>query len=93
MKIGDIIRSNKVRPSDTAKIIKVEVKKIHNEKKNITEIRTTYTAEFPDKTTMVFYGFDINRFIFKVEEHDGQMCLSDFMTYPGEEEREDFKNE
>lgn len=88
MKIGDIIRSNKVRPNDTAKIIKVEVKKIHNGKKNRTEIRTTYTAEFPDKTTMVFYGFDINRFIFKVEEHDGQMCLSDFMAYPSEEESE-----
>lgn len=88
MKIGDIVMSTKVRPYENAKIVKVEVKKIHNEKKDRTEIRTTYTAEFPDKTSMVFYGFDINRFIFKVEEHDGQMCLSDFMEYPSEEESE-----
>lgn len=79
MKIGDIVRSTKVRPNDTAKIIKAEIKKVHNEKKDMEEIRTTYTAEFPDKTTMIFYGFDINRFIFKVEENDGQMNLSDFI--------------
>lgn len=93
MKVGDIVRSTKVRPSDRAKIVKVEIKKIHNEKKDIEEIRTTYTAEFPDKTSMIFYGFNINKSVFKVMSHDGQMCLSDFMTYPGEEEREDFKNE
>lgn len=93
MKVGDIVRSTKVRPSDRAKIVKVEIKKIHNEKKDIEEIRTTYTAEFPDKTSMIFYGFNINKSVFKVMSHDGQMCLSDFMTYPGEKEREDFKNE
>lgn len=89
MKVGDIVRSTKVRPSDRAKIVKVEIKKIHNEKRNREEIRTTYTAEFPDKTSMIFYGFNINKSVFKVISHDGQMCLSDFMTYPSEEERED----
>ena len=93
MKLGDIVMSTKIRPYENAKIVKVEVKKIHNEKKDRTEIRTTYTAEFPDKTSMIFYGFNINKSVFKVMSHDGQMCLSDFMTYPGEEERDDFKNE
>lgn len=79
MKLNDIVRSTKVRPGDTARIIKVDVKKTYNEKKNRDEIRTTYSAEFPDKTTMTFYGFDINRTIFKVEENDGQMHLSSFM--------------
>lgn len=93
MKIGDIVMSTKVRPYDNAKIVKVEVKKVHNEKRNREEIRTTYTAEYPDKTNLIFYGFNINKSVFKVMEHDGQMCLSDFMTYPGEEESEEMKNE
>ena len=88
MKVGDVVRNTKVRPGDRAKIVKVEIKKIHNEKKDIEEIRTTYTAEFPDKTIMIFYGFNINKSVFKVMNHDGQMCLSDFMTYPSEEESE-----
>lgn len=79
MKVGDVVRNTKVRPGDRAKIVKVEIKKIHNEKKDIEEIHTTYTAEFPDKTSMIFYGFDINRFVFKVEDEEGQMCLSDFI--------------
>lgn len=29
---------------------------------------------------MIFYGFDIGRSVFKVEESDGQLCLSEFMS-------------
>lgn len=79
MKLGDVVRSTKVRPNETAKVVKVDVKKVFNEKKERNEIRTTYSAEYPDKTTLIFYGFDINRFVFKVEENDGQMHLSDFI--------------
>lgn len=79
MKIGDIIRSTKVRPNDTAKVIKADVKQRYNDKKKKTEIRTEYVAEFEDKTTMTFYGFDIDRSIFRIEESDGQMRLEEFM--------------
>ena len=79
MKIGDIIQSTKVRPNDTAKIIKADVRQKYNDKKGKTEVRTEYVAEFEDKTTMEFYGFDINQSIFRIEEADGQMRLEEFM--------------
>ena len=79
MKIGDIIQSTKVRPNDTAKIIKADVRQKYNDKKGKTEVRTEYVAEFEDKTTMKFYGFDINRSIFRIEEADGQMRLEEFI--------------
>ena len=79
MKIGDIIQSTKVRPNDTAKIIKADVRQKYNDKKGKTEVRTEYVAEFEDKTIMEFYGFDINRSIFRIEEADGQMRLEEFM--------------
>ena len=79
MKIGDIIRSTKVRPSETAKIIKADVRQKYIEKKEMTEIRTEYVAEFKDKSAIKFYGFDINKTIFKVREADGQMRLEEFM--------------
>ena len=79
MKIGDIIRSTKVRPSETAKIIKADVRQKYIEKKEMTEIRTEYVAEFKDKSTIKFYGFDINKTIFRVREADGQMRLDEFM--------------
>ena len=79
MKIGDIIQSTKVRPNDTAKIIKADVRQKYNDKKGKTEVRTEYVAEFEDKTTMKFYGFDINQSIFRIEEADGQMRLEEFM--------------
>lgn len=84
MKIGDTVRSTKIRPNDTATIIKIDISKVYNEKKNRNEIRTTYLAEFPDKTAMTFYGFNIDKTIFKVMESDGQLCLSDFLAYPEE---------
>lgn len=79
MKIGDIIRSTKVRPSETAKIIKADIRQKYIEKKEMTEIRTEYAAEFKDKSTIKFYGFDINKTIFRVREADGQMRLEEFM--------------
>ena len=79
MKIGDIVRSTKIRPNETAKIIKADVRKKYIEKKEMTEIRTEYVAEFKDKSTIKFYGFDINKTIFRVREADGQMRLEEFM--------------
>ncbi len=76
--------STKVRPYENSKIIKADVSRRFNDKTKKTETRTTYISEFPDKTTMTFYGFNINKSIFKVMECDGQMCLSDFMNYPVE---------
>lgn len=80
MKIGDIVKSKKIRKSEKAKIIKVDINVRHNDNKGRNECRTTYLAEFPDKSTFTFYGFDIGRSVFKVEEADGQMCIEDFMN-------------
>ena len=84
MKIGDVVRSTKIRPDDHATIIKANIHVKFNEKKQKNETRTEYVAEYPDKTTFIFYGFDIDRYVFKVPESDGQMCLDEFMNYPTE---------
>lgn len=79
MKVGDKVRSSKVRPDEIAVVTKADIKIVKNEKKNRDETHTSYTAEFDDKTKLIFYGFDIDRFVFKVEEDDGQIHLSDFI--------------
>ncbi len=82
MKIGDIVYSTKIRPNTHAVVTNAEVvikeKELKNGKKK-KETRTKYQARFDDGSMMVFYGFDIGRSITKVEESDGQMCLSEFM--------------
>lgn len=82
MKLGDVVMSTKVRPYENAVVTKVDIRLCFNEKKQLKETRTTYEAEFPDKTKLIFYGFDVNKSVFKVMESDGQMCLSDFMNLP-----------
>ena len=83
MKVGDVIVSNKIRPGAEAVITNVEVvikekelKSGHKKK----ECRTKYQARYDDGTFMVFYGFDIDRSVRKVEESDGQLCLDQFMS-------------
>lgn len=83
MKIGDIVISNKVRPGTPAVVTNAEVNIKEEERKNGTKkkvCRTKYQAKFDDGTFMVFYGFDIDRSVFKQEESDGQMCLEQFMS-------------
>lgn len=82
MKIGDVVFSTKIRPRSPAVItnaevvIKEETLKSGRKKK---VCRTKYQAKFDDGSFMIFYGFDINRSVFKQEESDGQICLSEFM--------------
>lgn len=83
MKVGDKVRSSKIRPNDIATVTKADIKIVYNEKKESDEIHTSYTAEYEDKTKLIFYGFDINRFVFKVEEDYGQIHLSEFMEMEG----------
>ena len=83
MKVGDRVRSSKVRPDEIAVVTRADIKIVKNEKKNRDETRTSYTAEFDDKTKLIFYGFDINRFVFKVEEDDGQIHMSEFIELEG----------
>ena len=82
MKIGDIVISKKIRPGVQAVITNAEVvikeKELKSGRKK-KECRTKYQAKYDDGTFMVFYGFDIDRSVFKVEESDGQMCLEQFM--------------
>jgi hypothetical protein len=83
MKVGDKVRSLRIRPDEIAVVTRADIKIVKNEKKNRDETRTSYTAEFDDKTKLIFYGFDINRFIFKVEEDDGQIHMSEFIDMEG----------
>lgn len=85
MKIGDVVKSTKIRPSEHAKVVKADIKIRFNDKTIRNEVRTEYIAEFPDKTTFTFYGFDVNRSVFKVQESDGQMRLEDFIDINREE--------
>jgi hypothetical protein len=81
LKIGDKVYSKKVRPNEVATIIKVrkDIRDKATDKGIKKEFRTSYVAQFEDQSTLIFYGFDINRFIFKVDDDHGQMNLADFM--------------
>ena len=82
MKIGDVVISKKIRPDSRAVVTNAEVVIKEKELKNGNkkkETRTKYQARFDDGSFMVFYGFDIGRSIFKVEESDGQLRLDQFM--------------
>ena len=74
--------SNKIRPGVQAVITNAEVvikeKELKSGRKK-KECRTKYQAKYDDGTFMVFYGFNIGRSVFRVEESDGQMCLDQFM--------------
>lgn len=83
MKIGDKVYSTKVRPNDIATITKAEidirdkVKKTGGIKK---EIHSKYEAEYSDGSKLIFYGFDIDRFVFRTDDVDaGQMSLDMFL--------------
>lgn len=83
MKIGDVVFSTKIRPGVHAVVSNAEVNIKEKELKNGNkkrETRTKYQAKFDDGSMMVFYGFEIGVYVFKVEESDGQMCLSQFMS-------------
>ena len=82
MKIGDQIYSTKVRPNDIATVIKADVKIVWRELKNGTkkkETQTKYVARYDDLSYITFYGFDINRTVFKREATDGQLSLFDIL--------------
>ena len=82
MKVGDKVRSTKVRPEEFATIVKANINVRENaDQNNKKEVRSTYTAEFEDGSSLIFYGFDINKTIFKVEATDGQMSLDQFISY------------
>lgn len=85
MKVGDVIFSTKVRPYEKATIVKADVVIKERNNKNGSkkkETRSTYKALYSDGSEITFYGFNINKSIFKFEEPDGQLNLSDFMCMP-----------
>lgn len=81
MKIGDKVRSTKVRPNDVATVVKSNVALNNKRKDNSVkkEIRSSYEAEYADGSKLIFYGFNIGKTIFKVEEDYGQIHLGQFM--------------
>lgn len=81
MKIGDKVRSTKVRPNDVATITKSNVVLNNKHKNDVVkkEIRSSYEAEYDDGSKLIFYGFNIGQNIFKVEEDYGQMHLGQFI--------------
>lgn len=81
MKVGDKVRSTKVRPTEVATIVKADINiREGDESKPKKEIRSTYTAKFDDGSSLIFYGFDIGRSVFKVEDNDGQITLDQFIN-------------
>lgn len=79
MKVGDKVRSTKVRPTEVATISKAEIK-ICDDGCGKKGTRSTYTAKFDDGSSLIFYGFDIGRSVFKVEDNDGQITLDQFIN-------------
>ena len=82
MKVGDVVFSTKIRPKTPAVITNAEVVIKEEELKSGKKkkvCRTKYQAKFDDGSFMIFYGFDIDRSIFKQEESDGQIRLDAFM--------------
>lgn len=79
MKVGAKVKSTKVKRKDLATVISVDITKKHDTKKNREIIKSKYTAKYDDGSSLIFYGFDVGKTVFKVEESDGQMCLSDFL--------------
>ena len=77
MKVGDRIFSKKVRPSDVAIIVKMDA--VIKERSGKKEVRTTYVAKYDDGSEITFYGFNINKTIFKYEGPDGQLSLFDYI--------------
>lgn len=84
MKIGDKVRSVKVRPGDIATITKADIDirdKVKKDGSKWKNIRSKYEAEYSDGSKLIFYGFDIDRFVFRTDEVDaGQMSLDQFMS-------------
>lgn len=79
MKVGEKVKSTKVTRKDLATVVTIDISKKHDTKKNREIIKSKYTAKYADGSSLIFYGFDIGKTVFKVEESDGQMCLSDFL--------------
>lgn len=81
MKLGDKVKSTKIRPGDVATITKVDIrvkgKSTDNSVKK--ECRSSYEAEYEDKSKLIFYGFDIGRSVFRVEENDGQLTIEQWL--------------
>lgn len=78
MKVGDRIYSTKIIPYELATIEKIDVDiKKRDGKKD--EVRTKYIAKYLDGSEITFYGFNINKTVFKHIEPDGQYSISDYI--------------
>lgn len=88
MKVGDIVMSTKIRSYENATIVKAEYTRFVDDKGK-QSVKTKYIAEFADGSSFIFHGANVNKSVFKVQENDGQMCLSDFMNLPIYEEAMD----
>lgn len=78
MKVGDRVYSTKVRPYETATISKVDIDIKDREGKKA-QIKSKYIAKYLDGSELTFYGFNINKTIFKHMDADGQYSLFDYI--------------
>lgn len=78
MKVGDVVYSTKVRPYEKATIVKVDVTVKNRENKK--EVRSKYVAKYLDGSELTFYGFNLNKSIFKHIVQDGQMSIFDYIA-------------
>lgn len=75
MKVGDYVKSTKIRPEESAKVVKAKIYKRPNYTK------TEYVARFDDGSEFIFYGSQVNKSVFKdMTERDGQMNIFDFIN-------------
>lgn len=68
MRIGDKVRHK--RREGVATVIDLTVKTAWDDFKNRTMVNTTYTARYDDGSLLRFYGFNIGKTIFKVEDFE-----------------------
>lgn len=77
MKVGDKVY-HKNRP-DIFTVIGFKFEKVYDDFKQKTITKTVYTARCDETGTSIkFYGYDVNKRIFKVEDDSGEKQLSFF---------------
>lgn len=77
MKVGAKVKSTKVKRNDLATITSLDISKRYDSKKNREVIQSKYTAKYDDGSSLIFYGFDIGKTVFTVEEANGQITLNE----------------
>jgi hypothetical protein len=77
MKVGDKIYHKKY--AGLATVIQSTVETTWDVRKQKEVVRTKYLATYPDGRPITFFGYDVNKTIFKHKPVNEQMTLFDFI--------------